>query len=96
MQAALSQPKLAEDKLGDSTGARPQRCMDYLKNKQKNVFTACNSWKRSLEGKGGKKKKEKTQNDNTEPHPSKKPARPQTKHPNVFDLLSYCKCPVPS
>lgn len=59
MQAALSQPKLAEDKLGDSTGARPQRCMDYLKNKQKNVFTACNSWKRSLEGKGGKKKKRK-------------------------------------
>lgn len=78
MQAALSQPKLAEDKLGDSTGARPQRCMDYLKNKQTNVFTACNSWKHSLEGKGGKKKKKKKHKTTTQnPIPPKNQRDPK-------------------
>lgn len=33
--AALSEPKLAEDQLGNSTGMFFQRCMDYLKNSQK-------------------------------------------------------------
>lgn len=69
--AALSEPKLAEDNLGNSTGMFSQRCMDYLKNTQKTALQPVIA--------GNVHRREKT--NNTEPNLSKK--RQQTPKQNT-------------
>lgn len=74
--AALSEPKLAEDKLGNSTGMFSQRCMDYLKNSQKMALQPVIA--------GKVHRREKTKQHRTQSLQKKKATKPQTKHPNVL------------
>lgn len=74
--AALSEPKVAEDQLGNPTGMFFQRCMDYLKNSQKMALQP--------EIAGNVHRREKHKQHRTQALQKKKQQNPQTKHPNVL------------